>query len=214
MIVPGLHTTAVSLAVIADGSMNMRNLLVLLISVAAVVRVAWFFQFAWLSSRGTPRSQKLSKLRMDGRAPANMPRGDKFAANRYDVFKTLQVSSYTLGALAFAAWTVLATQPSLTQDDRFSLGMLSITVLATIGATVVCREGGAEGSRMGFETALAIASLALVAALITLIVGRFPHTVPTWLFVTGMALFVVRDVIETRIQMGITIKLFRPDTPP
>lgn len=185
----------------------MRESLFLLVVAAAVVRVAWFIQFAWHSCKGVPWQGKIAKLRLDGRSPANMPRGVKAAATQYDIFKTLQLSSYTLGALAFAAWTVLATQKSLSADERFSLGMLSVTVLATIGATIVCREGGSEGSRMGFETALAVASLALVAAMMTLVVGKFPRAVPTWLFIAGMALLVARDMIETKIQMGITKKL-------
>jgi hypothetical protein len=138
----------------------MRIFLAIVIGFAAVVRLAWFAEFAFLSVRRChpPGHGVWKRLKDDALLPPKLHGSREQQEERYDLFKTHQVAAYTLGGLALATWSILASRPSV---DRFALAMLVGTVLTSIGSAMLFRAAGGELTRMGYESGLSIAGLTL-----------------------------------------------------
>jgi hypothetical protein len=187
----------------------MRLFLAIGIGFAAVVRLAWFADFVFLSVRRShpPNHGVLKRLKADALLPPGLHGSEEQQVERYDLFKTHQVAAYTLGGLALAAWSILASRPSI---DRFALTMLAATVLISIGSAMLFRAAGGELTRMGYESGLSIASLSLVAAMISLALQTLQGALLTKLAVFALApLLFVRDVSDTRQQMLLTRDAFK-----
>jgi hypothetical protein len=186
---------------------GMRTYLALVVGLTLGIRVVWFAQFVYRSLRRPNEGRERhwwDRLKNDSWLPARL-RGDERAQDeRYDLFKTQQVASYTLGGLALAAWAVLATNSTATEARRFALAMLAVTVLTSISAPVLFRLAGGELTRMGFESALAVAGLALVAAMLALSLDTFHGPWITWAARLLPAVLLVRELIDTAQQISLT----------
>jgi hypothetical protein len=191
----------------------MRLFLALGIGFAAVVRLAWFAEFAFLSVRRShpPDHDAWKRLKADALLPPSLRGSREQQEKRYDLFKTHQVAAYTLGGLALATWSILASRPSV---DRFALAMLAVTVLISVGVATLFRAAGGELTRMGYESGLSIAGLTLVAAMISLALQTFQSALLTRLAVFALVpLLLVRDVFDARQQMRLTRDAFRATEP-
>jgi hypothetical protein len=100
------------------------------------------------------------------------------------------------------------TNKTLTQSERFTLGFLAITVLTSMSAAVLFRSPGGEFSRMGYESALAIAGFSLALGTADLVLGSFSISWVKWIFVIGAALLGIRDWFETYREMQLTCDMF------
>ncbi len=185
----------------------MRPYLVWVIAIAVVWRCLWFTLFVGLSVLRRGRKGRLHALRDDMRLPARLQGSKNLQAKRREHFDAQVTAAYTVGGLALAAWSVLAAASS---PDHLALGFLAVTVIASIGCPVLFRWRGGEWTRMGYESGLAIAGMALVLAMLTLgsAVLHGPWvTGAVWLI---PAIMLVRDLAETRVQMRLTRKQVFP----
>ena len=184
-----------------------RTYLAALVSLVVVLRVIWFGEFFALSLRRSRQGTELhwwDKLRADSRLPARL-RGDDIGQHeRYDLYKTQQVAAFTLGGLALAAWTVLATGTVATETRRLALAMLAVTVLTSIGTPILFRMAGGELSRMGFESGLAVAGLALVIGMLALSADTFHGPWMVWAATGLPGLLALREILDTALQMKLT----------
>jgi hypothetical protein len=196
-------------------------LLAMLLITVALARIIWFVLFAALSfSHAKPTGAhrliaRVRQLRFDARKPKAVRETEDQNVARFGLFFNHQVAAYTLGGLALTAWSILvATQQTQTKAQRFSLAMLGITVVVSIGVSVLCRSPGTEMTRMGYESGLAVSSLALLFAMGFLLLGTFPGSWLRWVVAGFAILLSFRDVVETIIQMKVTATLFsRSPTP-
>lgn len=183
----------------------MHIYLTVVVGVVTLTRVIWFAEFLVLSLRrqasGTSAWQRLKN---DARLPPRLRRSATLQQERLDLFKTHQVSAFTLGGLAFAAWSILFADVARGAGDRFAVGMLAATILTSIGSTLLFRSAGGELTRMGFESALAIAGLTLTVAMLSLGLRTFDTTWFTWVAGLGPAALLLRDLSETIQQMRLT----------
>ncbi|MEY2446938.1 MAG: hypothetical protein QOH79_414 [Acidimicrobiaceae bacterium] len=192
----------------------MNAYVAIVLALAALGRLAWFAAFVCLSLRRSDPDGKGATKRLisDARLPLAL-RGDQVGQDlRYDLFKTQQVTAFTIGGLSLTAWTFIATQDPPTH--RFALVCLTATVLASIGATLLFRNGGGELTRMGYDSGLALAGLALVGALLSLALDVFPYA--HMRLVTGivLAVLLLRELGETVQQIRITKNDVFGATPP
>jgi len=83
--------------------------------------------------------------------------------------------------------------------------MLGVAVITSIGSPLVFREAGSEAARMGIQSGLAVAGLALIVAIVSLERDIFSGT----LFANALALIVpgvlfLRETRDTLTQMSLT----------
>ena len=186
-----------------------RTVFIVLLAISAAVRLFWILEFCILSIKRRKKSVKLvEQLVKDSLLPASQHGNTEQAANRFNLYFTHQVAAYTLGGLALTAWAILMTNKSLTHPERFTLGFLAITVLTATCAAVLFRSPGGEFSRMGYESALAIAGFSLALGTATLVLDSFSIPWVKWIFVVGAALLGMRDWVQTYREMQLTCSMF------
>ena len=193
----------------------MHRVLAIGVAVAFGARCVWFGEFLILSlsrvGRGKPLARYATAVRTNAMLPAALRGSREIAQERAATFLSARNSLHTIGGLGLAGWGLLAAQSS--QTYRFGLGMLSMVVLVTFSSTLLFRVAGSESSRMGHESALAISGLGLVAAMISLIgttfSGRHADTI-SWLLTVAMLGLVLRDVIDTAMEMRLTASQVLP----
>jgi hypothetical protein len=189
----------------------MRVLFVATLAWVAVLRAVWFLEFVHLAVKDAPPTNWPSRIRDEGRRPARLRGMERIAVAQHEQFKTLQTSTYTLGGLALAAWSIAAAADPADASGRFTLGMLSVAVLTALGATLLFRQAGAELGRMGYESGLAIASVATLSAVAELVAQTFKSNWVAVALLTGVAVVVIRDTADSVVQMRLTKRvIFAP----
>ena len=151
----------------------------------------------------------LKRIRNNLRLPESQHDDDELRKERLDQYQSQVVSAYTLGGLALAAWAVLAATNT---SNRLALGLLGVTVITSAGCPILFRIAQGEATRMGFESALAVAGLSLVAAMLSLEASTFGDGYAVLAAYLVSAVLFVREVGESIGQMILTAHEVLPAT--
>lgn len=181
--------------------------LTLAVAVPALARLVWFGQFAVLAVRGVAGwPARRRALMASARLPTAIRGEAKVQEERLDIAGQHTNAAYTLGGLALAAWSILVGGSA--QAGTFPLTALALAVIVSIGATVVFRMAGGELTRMGHESALAVAGLLMITGMIALALGALALG-SGWAVAGAVAAsaMAARDVADTVTQMRLTAQM-------
>lgn len=191
------------------------------LGIIAVARGAWWLQFVTLSIRGSSSAREAFRRvrssltlstkdeleRLTSQKPTDLEQLDKAHETVLGIYRTQRAEALTLGSLGLAAWGVLYTlQGSPGTVAPVSLDLLFVGVMLTISGPTIFPMGGAEGTRMGLETTLAIGYGAVVLALASLLPSVVAEELRVIAFIV-MAALLAREGLNVRAEWTRTSRL-------